>query len=378
MESPIFIVFSGYNPRAVIAFLRGASRAGAEIAVLAAGANDEVFRTAYAPLVRLVRASRELQLESVMGDLIKIREMYKGRQLIIAPSTEALNRFLLKHRRVVEEAGFTLPLVDEKTYLAISDKQSFAVLCRNNGLDVPIEYASTEELRFPCVAKPVTYQNREGRYLNPVILHASRDWGDFLKNHDAKDFFFQEFVRGSSHYLLYYFPEHGKAYRFSQHNLLQQAGGKSIVAAVPDATYAMPVADRYEELFQNLGFRGFVMVELRNTADHRWVMIEANPRFWGPSQLFLDSGCDFFVAFLSDWFPEFFPRPTGAFPLPDVYEKPSSPPTGAYFWRRGIGDRNSVVALSPLAPRPEDYPHWSLADIYNKPDTIELYQSERE
>lgn len=376
--SPIFIVFSGYNPRAVIAFLRAAARAGAEIAILASGPNDEVFRTAYAPLVRLVRSSKELQLDAVMGDLVKTRGAYKGRQLIIAPSTEALNRFLLKHRRVVEEAGFTLPLVDEKMYLSISDKKSFSVLCQKSGLDVPIEYASAEELRFPCVAKPVTYQNREGRYLNPVILHTSHDCGEFLKRHDDRDFFFQEFVRGSSHYLLYYFPEHGKAYRFSQHNLLQQDGGKSIVAAVPDTIHALPIADRYEELFHSLGFRGFVMVELRKTVDNRWVMIEANPRFWGPSQLFLNAGCDFFAAFLSDWSPEFFSRPAGLPPLPEIYEGPTSPPQGAYFWRGGIGDQNSMVSLSPLAPRPEDYPSWSFADVYNQPDTIKLYQSERE
>lgn len=378
---PIFIVFSGYNPRALIAFFRAAARAGAEIAVLASGPNDEVFRTAYAPLVRLVRDSKALQLDLVMGDLIKIRDMYKGRQLVIAPSTEALNRFLLKHRRVVENAGFVLPLVNERLYLSISDKKSFSDLCRQAGLDVPKEYAATEELCFPCVAKPIVYQNNAGQYLNPVILTTAQAYSEFLADHDSNDFFFQEFVVGNSHYLLYYFAGGGKVYRFSQQNLLQQVGGKSIVAAVPGRIHETDIADCYESLFRSLGFRGFVMVELRETPDGRWVMIEANPRFWGPSQLFLDSGRDFFRAFLSDCCPDVFSPPVWNLPLPEVYKEPSSPPAGAYFWSGGIASQVvgeiSVVVLSPFAPRLADYARWAGKDVYNRPDTIELFRDDR-
>lgn len=380
MEPPVFLIFSGYNPRAVVAFLRAASAVGAEIAILAAGDDDAIFRTAYAPLVRLVRKSRELKRALVQGDLEKIRGLYPDRRLLIAPSTEALNRFLLKHRSVFENAGFCIPLVSEELYLSISNKKSFATLCRRAGLDVPLEYSSPDELHFPCVAKPIVYQNNAGQYLNPVILAPPQAYSEFLEDHDVRDFFFQEFVRGSSHYLLYYFPEHGKAYRFSQHNLLQQAGGKSIVAAVPGRIHAMDIADCYERLFRSLGFRGFVMVELRETHDGRWVMIEANPRFWGPSQLFLDSGRDFFRAFLSDCCPDCFSPPAWDLSMPEVYGEPSYPPEGAYFWSGGIAPQDlagtSVVELSPLAPRPADYVRWTGKDVYNRPDTIELFREQ--
>jgi hypothetical protein len=381
MEVPVFIVFSGYNPRAVVAFLRAASAAGAEIAILAAESDDAIFRTAYAPLVHLVRKSRELALEYVLGDLEKIRGLYPNRRLIIAPSTEALNRFLLKYRSVFENAGFCIPLVSEELYLSISDKKAFSGLCRRTGLDVPFEYSSPEELRFPCVAKPIGYQNSAGQYLNPVILTTAQAYSEFLEDHDSNDFFFQEFVVGNSHYLLYYFAGGGKVYRFSQQNLLQQVGGKSIVAAVPGRIHEKGIADCYESLFRSLGFRGFVMVELRETPDGRWVMIEANPRFWGPSQLFLDSGRDFFRAFLADCCPEFFVPPAWNLPSPEVYKEPSSPPAGAYFWSGGTASQDvagtSVVELSPLAPRPADYARWVGKDVYNRPDTIELFRDER-
>jgi hypothetical protein len=378
---PVFIVFSGYNPRAVVAFLRAGSAAGAEIAILAAGADDAISRTAYAPLVRLVRKSRELKLELVLEDLEKLRGLYPNRPLIIAPSTEALNRFLLKHRSVLENAGFCIPLVSEELYLSISDKKSFAILCRRAGLDVPLEYSSPEELRFPCVAKPIVYQNKSGQYLNPVILATSQAYSEFLEEHDSNDFFFQEFVVGNSHYLLYYFSGDGRVYRFSQQNLLQQVGGKSIVAAVPGRIHETAIANRYERLFRSLGFRGFVMVELRETPDGRWIMIEANPRFWGPSQLFLDAGRDFFRAFLSDCYPDFFSPPSWDLPPPEVYKDPSSPPAGAYFWLGGILSQEIVgaplVELSPLAPPPVDYARWAGKDVYNRPDTIELFREHR-
>lgn len=378
---PVFIVFSGYNPRAVVAFLRAASAAGAEVAILAAESDDAIFRTVYAPLVRLVRKSRELKLEYVLEDLEKIRGLYPNRRLIIAPSTEALNRFLLKHRSVFENAGFFIPLVAEELYLSISDKKSFATLCRQAGLEVPLEYSSAENLRFPCVAKPIVYQNNAGQYLNPVMLATAQAYSEFLEDHDANDFFFQDFVVGNSHYLLYYFSGEGRVYRFSQQNLLQQVGGKSIVAAVPGRIHETAIADRYERLFRSLGFRGFVMVELRETPDGRWVMIEANPRFWGPSQLFLDAGRDFFRAFLSDCCPDFFAPHEWNLPPAEVYKNPSLPPTGAYFWSGGIATQDvagtSVVELSPLAPRPADYARWAGKDVYNRPDTIELFRDER-
>ena len=41
------------------------------------------------------------------------------------------------------------------------------------------------------------------------------------------------------------------------------------------------------------------MVEVKHLSNKNY-MIEANPRFWGPSQLFVDAGINLFEAFLVD------------------------------------------------------------------------------
>lgn len=45
------------------------------------------------------------------------------RQCLIAPSTELLNRFLLQYMNVFERHNCIVPLVDEKLYAFISEKE---------------------------------------------------------------------------------------------------------------------------------------------------------------------------------------------------------------------------------------------------------------
>ena len=54
---------------------------------------------------------------------------------------------------------------------------------------------------------------------------------------------------------------------------------------------------KYEKLFKEIKFTGFVMTEIKGDN----FMIEANPRFWGPSQLFVDAKVNLFEAFLHDY-----------------------------------------------------------------------------
>src|SRR5690606_1826134 len=109
-----------------------------------------------------------------------------------------------------------------------------------------------------------------------------------------------EFIAGESFYLLFYFYKNGAAERFSQKNLMQQPSGGSIIAAVTSDFHRGHVALQFEELFRSIQFRGLVMVEIRGQGD-RYYMIEANPRFWGPSQLFVDAGVNLFEAFMFDY-----------------------------------------------------------------------------
>jgi len=97
------------------------------------------------------------------------------------------------------------------------------------------------------------------------------------------------------------------------------------------------------------------MVEFRRTLND-WIMIEANPRLWGPSQLILDSGMDLFDMFLYDndliWYME------------DRKYKPDVP----YLWSSGMGMSDSKL---------DDYqPDIFLTDdLYNKSDTIKIFNN---
>ena len=82
--------------------------------------------------------------------------------------------------------------------------------------------------------------------------------------------------------------------------MIQQPEGKSIVAAVSSDLHDSTEALKYEKLFKSINFHGLVMVEVRGV-DNDFYMIEANPRFWGPSQLFVDAGMNLFEAFLNDY-----------------------------------------------------------------------------
>ena len=98
-----------------------------------------------------------------------------------------------------------------------------------------------------------------------------------------------------------YFSVSGKVYSLSQTNLIQQDNGKSIIAAeINSSFYRTKYADRVRNLFMSINFTGLVMVEIRQRGNKNFI-IEANPRFWGPAQLFVDARYNLFEAFLSDW-----------------------------------------------------------------------------
>ena len=68
------------------------------------------------------------------------------------------------------------------------------------------------------------------------------------------------------------------------------------------------------------------MVEIKKQINVNY-MIEANPRFWGPSQLFVDARMNFFEAFLHDF--GFLPENPPPFNFINAIHK-------KYFWFGGI------------------------------------------
>lgn len=292
------IIFSGYNPRAVMAFCRVASRTRVPFAIIASSSRDLILRSKYAAQVAAIRRSPALSWAEVTQSLSQARAATGFVRCVILPSSEALNRFLLANRTALHDLGFEVPLVDEALYTAISDKHSFGELCRAHGIRVPGEIAFSEVERFPVVVKPRQYLMEPQSA--PHIIQSEAELEAFQASHDPQRFYCQEFVGGSSYYLLFYFRKAGGRYcSFSQRNLVQQPGGKSVVAAVPANIHQETIAKTFANMFLSLGFWGLVMVEVK-FSQGEYFMIEANPRLWGPSQLFVDNGVPLFEHLIAD------------------------------------------------------------------------------
>lgn len=364
MKNMGWVIISGYNHRAIISFCRFAKENDIEFFIIAKNHEDVVLLSKYKENVIYIRESVTLSLD----DFEKWYKLINKDKLIILPSTEYLNRFILENRKYLEDNNYIIPLCEEKIYNEISDKYNFGRLCEKYNIQIPLEY--NEDLKFPCVAKPKTYSTSMNLILKPVILHSEDSYKTFIESYDTNNFYFQEFIGGKSIYLFFYFSIDNKVSLFSQENLIQQDQGLSIIAAVSSDYHLENIAAKYKKMFSELGFHGLIMVETKLYNKHYYA-IEANPRLWGPSQLILDAGMDLFHCFMNDY-------GLLQYNKSNVVYKTKVP----YFWSGGIfqdsknelkivfhGDYNSKKFL-------QEYSHLFSFEIYLREDTVNIFHSE--
>lgn len=358
---------SGFNQRAVIALCRYARAHGVPVHVAARNASDPIFLTQHADRVFTTRQAAALQVDELCGWIEQLRREHGHERILLAPSTEFFNRFVLAHRAVLEQAGGVVPLVDQRLYEAVSDKQSFGEMCRRHGIGVPLEHAQPPDA-LPFVAKPIRYASADGRQLKPHLILEAADWQRFCAQEQASDFYFQAFALGQSLYLLMHLPAHGPALTSSQENLVQQAQGGSIILARRSDFHLSDEAARYERMLRAVGFRGLVMVEVRRCPETgRCVMIEANPRMWGPMQFALDNGVDLFGALLADQLGQT-PQPLAPPGVSGEY----------YFWGGGLVPASQPYAFHGYTPARflDEHARIAPCDIFQREDTRALYQHE--
>jgi len=366
MNHPIIILFSGYNQRAVVAFLRTLEANHLPYAIVAKSHEDTIWDTVYRANVLAVRTKKELDLDDLFACIDDVLKKTGSQAGFIAPSTEALNRFLLEHRAAFEAINCVIPLIDKDLYEKLSDKYAFCRLCEQHAITIPKESPNMEELVVPFVAKPKTYFTKNQDVFSPQLVLTETDKQTFLQTYQPTDFYYQQYITGESYYLLYYVDRQGKVYAFSQQNLLQQPHGKSIVAAKTSTVHEKPISQAYESMLLTIGFRGLIMIEIKKEGD-TYYMIEANPRFWGPSQLFVDANMNFFTAFLWDY---------GFKTAPPAFDKPVQT---YYFWYGGMvtSGKLSMALHAPagreILEQPVQYLQY---DIYNRQDTQTLYHKE--
>lgn len=369
--SRILVVFSGYNQRAVIAFLRCLQKNNIEeeYVIVSSSKEDTIHLTLYSNNVFTVRNHRELDKDEIIQILNSIKNTYSVNELVIVPSTEALNRFMLENRDELEEIGCTIPLVNKVMYQTISDKHSFWQLCGDNQLMVPKNITDYNKYNNPFVAKPKKYFTDNGMVYSPVLVNSEQQYQEFIKNYNVDDFDIQEYIYGESYYLLYYFSKNNYIVKYSQKNLAQQPNGKSILMAEGASIHNIEISEKYENLLKRVNYQGFIMIELRKHKD-AFYMIEANPRLWGPSQFIVDSDIPIFEAFLYDYgFLE-------TFSLPETINQETK-----YLWSTGFkngvfNDDSCVWYIKDRDIIQNSWDDYFKYDIYHRQDTIDIYNYE--
>lgn len=156
------LIFSGYNQRAVVAFLRTLEKNRVSYGIIASSSSDTIFLTKYKEKVVAIRDRVSLDKIDLLKKIEASKQKLEFSKCLIAPSTEALNRFLLDNREEFEKHGCEIPLVSKTIYELISDKKAFSELCKKSNIFVPEEYDDASKAKIPFVAKPKNYFNEQG------------------------------------------------------------------------------------------------------------------------------------------------------------------------------------------------------------------------
>lgn len=359
------VIFSGYNQRAVIAICRYLASHNSRAFIIARDNQDPIYSTIYKDWICYQRNTLDLNIEDCSLYFREIQKISGIEKILVMPTSEFLNRFFLTNFGHLPDVE--IPLVNLELYRKVSDKDSFKTICAQVGLMVP-KLLSLNEIKFPFVAKRKNYSMAVGKRVKPYLIFNQQDFDYFLNSEDLTDFYLEEYIDGNSYYLLYLFDKNGNAESYTQKNLIQQYDGKSIVAATKSDINLDEISRQYVQLFNELGFYGLVMIEIREI-NGLFYMIEANPRFWGPTQFIVDNKPQLLDLFFAD---------NGLVFISQCHESIGSD----YFWFGGyIENRaknqllkfydNNAIVLDDLA-----LAKWLKSDVYCRADTLEYFYKE--
>ena len=139
MSKNVVLIFSGYNNRAVVAFCRFAIEKKIQFYIFSKGIDDLIYKTDYIKNILFERKKPALTIEDVLYYSSLIRDKGTLDKIIILPSTEYLNRFLLDNNKVLIENNIEFGLCKKDVYELLSNKHSFGELCQGNSINIPLQ-----------------------------------------------------------------------------------------------------------------------------------------------------------------------------------------------------------------------------------------------
>lgn len=220
-------------------------------------------------------------------------------QTIVLPIGEGMTRKLLGPTTYDLPGNVTLPISSLRAYRCLGDKYSCAKLAIRNGLKVPAIYEWEDKLASGSIyVKPKRdFDEAVSRKFDAPMKF--RSLGDAKRSYASSirdSYFIQSEVIGESTYVCGLFDGSGFTMVFGQKNLTQEPRGGSILSCVPLESVPSEIVRRLELLARSAAYQGPFMAEFRVNSEG-WYLIEVNPRFWGPIQLAVDNGFDFFMGY---------------------------------------------------------------------------------
>ncbi len=287
-------------------------------------------------------------------------------EYFLMPTGEQLIRWVLNNKKKLHSVGVLTSLPELSVYKHLSDKSSFVTLCQTNGIptpkDLPLNELLSKKFDHNFVVKPLLlYENHDDRLLScPFIVDNSSSFNLLKeKNLEINKHFAQDYIGDHSVYYCVHYVHGEKNVFFSQRNLLQQPGGKSIVKAI-SFEIDSKLTDKIDAMMSTLNMHGVCMIELKyDRKTNQYYAIECNPRFWGPLQLAIDNGVNFPMSLLG-------------FEL----VKPKTSNNIGYFWAGGIVQAfiyKFVYKSSIQRDRLSNLEHILFKDIWLRKDTIAYY-----
>lgn len=241
---------------------------------------------------------------------------------VVVANTDALIAILAECRGSFP-ANCTCMIPSAEVIDRVSDKVTFAELCREHGLDTPetqvvhlagSDAIASSSIPFPLVAKPAkssayaAYLNRGFKKVYYVHEQAELDelWEGLRAAGFDGDFLVQELIEGDDTYmdsLTIYMGSNGKPQLFGSAQVLLEDHAPTMLGN-PVVMVTRPMPELWEKaaaMLESVGYQGFANFDIkRDKNSGRTLFIEVNPRIGRNSYYVCAAGVNPMRALVTD------------------------------------------------------------------------------
>ena len=227
---------------------------------------------------------------------------------VLMPS--CLNTILriLEHRQALSEK-FRFLLPPEEVLRRANNKWELYKIAQQMGIRTPATYRPRSEKEAREIAEEITYpailklRHDENVYLAPVhrrrVVHSSNEFMEAWREmHQLQRTpIVQEFIRGQGYGFEALYDEQRRLVAFCAHRRLVEFPPSGGPSAVCETIHSEELVEVSQRLLDRIGWVGVVMLEFKRSRRGDFLLLEANPRFWGSISLPEVAGLNFPFAY---------------------------------------------------------------------------------